>query len=288
MRNILAAIAASLLVLIATPAHAQEAKPVRVLFVGNSLTYVNNMPRLLHALAAVQPGKLAITTNTWAAPGGSLEQRWSDGHVAKALADGHWDVLVLQERTAEVACLTSAASRRPASCRISERVYHQFAKLAAANGTRVLLLSTWGMDRGRRARRGNSMRGQDRLDAAFETLAARLRADDGAKVDVVPAGHALRAWADEREDPTVVFPDGLHPSVAASLVIAAQIYHAITGEDAQANDLPIDFPLLPADALVKADKPLEDQTKLADDAGGGELKAATLAPYLKVARDGSK
>jgi hypothetical protein len=47
-----------LLLSLAMPLQAQEASPpreLRVLFVGNSLTYVNNLPATLRALAAAQP-----------------------------------------------------------------------------------------------------------------------------------------------------------------------------------------------------------------------------------------
>ena len=94
---------ACLLLAMAMPAWARTADPapareLRVLFVGNSLTYVNNLPRLLHAMAASQPGRSAITTATYVAPGGTVAERWADGHAAAALRDGHWDVLVLQEQ----------------------------------------------------------------------------------------------------------------------------------------------------------------------------------------------
>jgi hypothetical protein len=68
---------ACLLLAMAMPAWPRTADPapareLRVLFVGNSLTYVNNLPRLLHAMAASQPGRSAITTPTHASPGSTL------------------------------------------------------------------------------------------------------------------------------------------------------------------------------------------------------------------------
>ena len=268
-----------LLLAMALPTWAQTAAPapareLRVLFVGNSLTYVNNLPRLLHAMAASQPGRPAITTMTYAAPGGTVAERWADGHAAAALRDGHWDVLVLQERGGLLACLVDSERRQESECRASERAHRDFAELAASRGSRVLLLATWGPD-------GDWQR---RLDEAIRKLSGKLRSG-GADVAVVPAGSTLRAWARRQPADAPAFPDGVHPGFPASLVMAAQLYRAVAGEDAQPHDLAIDFPLLPANALVKPDAPLESQAQLAGDGHGLLLKADALAPLLEAARD---
>ena len=58
----------------ATAPHAGDpavpARSTAVLFVGNSLTYVNNLPALLRALGDAQG--TPISTETYAAPGGTL------------------------------------------------------------------------------------------------------------------------------------------------------------------------------------------------------------------------
>lgn len=270
---------AGLLLAMALPAWAQTAAPapapeLHVLFVGNSLTYVNNLPRLLHAMAASQPGRPAITTMTYAAPGGTVAERWADGHAAAALRDGRWDVLVLQERGGLLACMVDSERRQESECRASERAHRDFADLAGSRGSRVLLLATWGPD-------GDWQR---RLDEAIRKLSGKLRAG-GADVAVVPAGSTLRTWARRQPADAPAFPDGVHPGLPASLVMAAQLYRAVTGEDAQPHDLTIDFPLLPANALVKPDAPLESQAQLAGDGHGLLLKADALAPLLEAARD---
>lgn len=284
MRNILVTIAASLLLLGATSVHAQEPAPLRVMFIGNSLTYVNNLPRLVNALAASQPGKRGIITSSWVAPDGTLDARWDDGHAAAALKSGHWDAVVLQERSGTLTCMSAPAIKRPAACRVSETAHHSFAKLAAAQGTRVLLLSTWTKPGVVRPGKRRGPDPQSRLDAATNALAERLRAD-GAQVDVVPTGRTLHDWAATRDDPSVVFPDGGHPGVTASLVMAAQLYRSITGEAPQAHDVIINFPMLPPNAMVKPTAPLEDQAQIAGDGSVVVLKAEAVEPYLKVAAE---
>ena len=129
-----------------TAAPATPASKLRVLFVGNSLVYVNNLPRLLSALAASQAQGPSIETATFVAPGGNLAARWQDGNAAEALRNGAWDVLVLQERGGLLACMADADRKSETECRASQRAHRQFAELAKKRGVRVLLLATWGPD----------------------------------------------------------------------------------------------------------------------------------------------
>src|SRR5687768_16758411 len=66
-------------------------RELRVLFVGNSLVYVNNLPAILRALAAAQGEPARITPATFVAPGGTVADRWKDGHAAAALRSSKWD-----------------------------------------------------------------------------------------------------------------------------------------------------------------------------------------------------
>jgi hypothetical protein len=250
-----------------------QARPVlRVMFVGNSLTYVNDLPRLTAALAAAQDGGPTLQTSAWAAPGGTIAERWADGHAADALRAGHWDALVLQERGGLLACTEDPEQRRTKECRSAEQAHRDFAALATAAGAKVLLFATWGPDDA----------WQRRLDSSIRKLAARL-SGGGADVTVVPVGPTLQGWASRAKD-VAVFPDSIHPGVPASLVAAALLYAAITGREAEARDMRIDFPLLAANSPVRADAPMEAQPALAEGARPLLLKAEALAPYVGMAR----
>lgn len=263
---------AFLLLCTALPCAAQERPVLRVMFIGNSLTYVNDLPRLTAALAAAQPDGPLLETSAWVAPGGTLAERWADGHAAAALRDKPWDVVVLQERGGLLACTEDTEERRSRECRSAQQAHRGFAAAATAAGAKVLLFATW----------GPNAQWQQRLDAAIRKLGARLSAA-GAVVRVVPIGPKLQAWA-ARERDAGVFPDGIHPSLPASLVAAAQLYEAIAGRAPEARDMHIDFALLPANVAVRADAPMEAQTGLAEGAKPILLKAGALAPYVAMAR----
>ena len=258
----------------ATPA------PVRVLFVGNSLTYTNNLPRLVRAVAASQSGGPAIETATYAIPGADLDALWDDGHAA-ALLQHHHVPLALAQRGGLFSCI--AGSTRDPECRRSESAHRRFTELATEAGARVMLLMTWPPMRGNDLGDASRLRRRaERLNTVYEDTARRW-SRGGADVSVVPAAAALYRFAGGRASEEVLV-DGVHPSVQASLLMAAQLYRAITGRVAQPADLLIDFPLLPANAMVLADAPLESQAQIAGDGSKVLLKSGAVeAVYAAVA-----
>src|SRR5580765_739672 len=69
---------------------------LRVLFVGNSLTYVNDLPAVVAGLGAAS--KLPDVEYRMLAPGGwSIEDHWTIGDAPQVLASGRWDAVVLQQ-----------------------------------------------------------------------------------------------------------------------------------------------------------------------------------------------
>ena len=264
------ALAMPLLLALAGLARAQDAAAPRtfhVLFVGNSLTYVNDLPATLRAIAASQPTPVTIETQTFVAPGGTLAERWDDGHAAAALGQGHWDAVVLQERGGLMACMVDSAQRMGSECRASERAHKDFAARAKAAGARTLLLATWGPDTAWQAK----------LDRAAKQMASRIDAR------VVPAGTALRALA-RRNGEGATFPDGVHPSLVATLVMAVQLHQAIVGTAPQATDVTLDFALLPANAAIKPDAPMESQAQLKGSGNKVLVKADAIAATIAAAR----
>lgn len=255
----------------ADPTSPPPRQPLRVLFIGNSLTYVNNLPRLVQAVAVAQPGGPKIVTTSFVEAGGSLDERWKDGNAADALRSGHWDALVLQESSGLPACLANSENRRTPRCRASVRAHKRFAELAKISGARVLLLMTWGPDSS----------WQRNIDQGYDMLAFALRGDQVPN-EIVPAARALDTYAAQHTWKAAL-PDGLHPSLSASLIIAAQLYRAISGQPAQAHDVLIDFRLLPKNVPLKPGTPLEQQAHLAGSDKTYLLKGEAMTALLQLA-----
>src|SRR5258705_5518011 len=81
----------------ASPQSPPQAEPKRILFVGNSLTFVTDIPGRLANLCKVM-GK-TVTVDSVTGPGYSLEDHWNYGRAMEAIRKG-WDVVVMQQGTA--------------------------------------------------------------------------------------------------------------------------------------------------------------------------------------------
>jgi hypothetical protein len=194
---------------------------LRVLFVGNSFTFKNSLPALVHDLAAADSGAAPIYSVEYAAPGWSLHQADDDGGLTKLLRDVKWDVVVLQERS----WLLSFPEEQ------WRRTTYPFARdlhaKIAASGARTLLFMTWGYALGERrdVPHDTYAEMQVRLAEGYSKLGAEL----GARV--APAG---LAWAEAlRREPALDLwaDDGQHPGRNGSYLAACVFYAALTGRD---------------------------------------------------------
>jgi hypothetical protein len=198
-----------------------ERPGLRVLFVGNSFTFENSLPALVHNLAAGDPGGRPIYSVEYAAPGWSLRQADKDGGLTKLLRDIKWDVVVLQEKS----WLLSFPEEQWG------RSTYPFARdlhgKIAASGARTLLFMTWGYALGdrRTVPHDTYAEMQMRLAEGYSRLGAEL----GARV--APAG---LAWAEAlRRKPALDLwaDDGQHPGRSGSYLAACVFYAALTGRD---------------------------------------------------------
>jgi hypothetical protein len=194
---------------------------LRVLFVGNSFTFKNSLPALVHDLATGDPGGPPIFSVEYAAPGWSLHEAARDGGLAKLLREVRWDVVVLQEKS-WLLSLPEDQWRRttyPFARDLREKI--------AASGARPLLFMTWGYVLGDRSNVPHDTYAemQVRLAEGYSKLGAELGAG------VAPAG---LAWAEAlRRKPGLDLwgADGRHPGRSGSYLAACVFYAALTGRD---------------------------------------------------------
>lgn len=183
---------------------AQPAPPARILFIGNSLTYSNDLPRMVCDLAGAA-GRGAVCEQV-AKPDYSLEDHWNERDARRAIARG-WTFVVLQQ----------GPSALPESRALLVEYTRRFNAEIATRGARTALFMVWPS----RARRGD-------FPGVSQSYAAAASAVGGL---LLPGGDAWRAaWA---IDPNLALynADGLHPSTMGSylsaLVIYQQLFEAI-------------------------------------------------------------
>lgn len=195
------------------PAPAQDATADAIgghyiLFVGNSFTYVNDLPTLFTSVASSQAGLATWHAEMIASPGASIADHARDGLVTAALQRQKWDVLVLQERGGLLACLGKPGSGDSPDCMASKAAHEKLVATAHATGARVVLLGTWGPDA---IWQGQLSRGVRRMASAT-------------KADVFDAGPMLREYAKDHPK-TPLFSDAiLHPTPTASLLVATALW----------------------------------------------------------------
>lgn len=188
----------------ASAQRSQVARELRVLFVGNSLTYVNDLPGMVAELARAD-GAVRLTTGVIARPDYSLEDHLASGEAAARISAGGWDVVVLQQGPS--ALPESRAELIGAARRI--------ATLCAERGVRVALYAVWPAADRRTA--------FDSVDASYATAA------DSVGGALLPVGRAWQgAWRRDASLP-LYGADGFHPSPTGSYLAALVIYRGLTG-----------------------------------------------------------
>ena len=70
----------------------------RILFIGNSFTFRNDLPSLLTDMAATS-GAGTLETSMVVAGGASLRQHWNATDAHETLRSSTWDYVVLQEQS---------------------------------------------------------------------------------------------------------------------------------------------------------------------------------------------
>ena len=66
-----------------------------ILFVGNSLTYTNNLPKLVTNYAKHKA--IQVNTETVAYPNYAIEDHWNDGRVQELIASKKFDYVIIQQ-----------------------------------------------------------------------------------------------------------------------------------------------------------------------------------------------
>jgi pimeloyl-ACP methyl ester carboxylesterase len=183
---------------------AQTPSPGRVLFVGNSLTYANDLPGVVRALVD-SSGAGPIDIHSVTAPNFSLRDHLRDGTAAAQIRERRPDVVVLQQGPSSL-----DASRGDLLAAAAD-----FAALIREAGGRPALYAVW-PDRSRRAY-------FDRVSESYRLAAERV---DGL---FLPAGDVWRAaW--ERDATVPLYDqDDFHPSVLGTYAAALVIYARLTG-----------------------------------------------------------
>jgi hypothetical protein len=181
-------------------------KPTRILFIGNSHTYMHDVPAKVAAVLALY-GRGEVELRTVALPNFALEDHVTDGTATALLRAERWDFVVLQQ----------GASAQPASQAHLAHWVTTLAPLIRSAGAVPVLYQVWPL-RSRPA----DLAGVDKGYRASALKVGGLYA---------PAGNAWFALGKGSAPAELYDPDGLHASERGAWLAALVIASRIAGKD---------------------------------------------------------
>ena len=173
---------------------------LRVLFVGNSITYYHGMPQMVERLAAGDAGASPLFAVSYTRPGWALQHAASDERLAQLLRDIRWNALVLQEQTDRAKASEDSLRRQTVP------YAEELRRPIEARGARTVLYMTW--------------------YGSPENDLARLLA-----APVAPVGSAWQEAYWRRPELPLIESDGKHPSLPGSYLAACVFYATLTGRN---------------------------------------------------------
>lgn len=190
---------------------------VSVLFIGNSYTYVNDLPSLLNSLTVSKGDKLTFDSQT--AGGATFNGHSTNAATYAKINSKPWDYVVLQGQSQEVSFSDSQVNSGslPYVKQISDSVY------SAKFCTDLMLFMTWGYINGDSQWQPISTYGgmQSRIRNGYQRIA------DSVQASVSPVGMAWKYVRENYPNINLYAGDGSHPSPEGSYLAACTFYGSI-------------------------------------------------------------
>ncbi len=189
--------------------------PLRVLFIGNSYTYVNNLPELVRGMAAGMARPVAMETEQVTAGGATLRQLWDAGPALAAIRKGRWDYVILQEQSSFGPTLVNGQTVVGDPAKRFWPAARLFEGAIRKAGAKTVLLDTWGPP--------GKAESFQALAHGYFAIGRELGAT------VIPAGLAWQRALAERGDLHLYMEDGSHPAPAGSYLAALATVATLLG-----------------------------------------------------------
>jgi hypothetical protein len=190
-----------------------DAPKISIMFVGNSYTFVNDLPLMLRAIAADAQNPEDIETGEAVRGGARLVDTWTDSTAQALLTSRHWNYVVLQEQ--------SLMAMQPQDQAAARAGFLAWGQAASAAGAMPVVYETWARQHGAADDSGPAMQAQ--IDYVLGAAAGTINAT------IVPAGDAWMRCAALPAAPLLYAADGSHPSLAGTYLTAMLFYRILTG-----------------------------------------------------------
>ncbi len=188
----------------------------KVLIIGNSYTYFNNLPKMFEQVALADQPPRRVRCEMIVKGGATLQQHWDEGKAVPAIRQGGWDFVILQEQS--TLGVTFIVAGQP---RIDDASYYfaaarRFDDVIRKSGARTVVFAFW-------ARENAPKEDHDAL--AYDHF--KLGEDLGAIV--APVGLAWQAFRKQKANAALYHEDHSHPMPEGSYLAACTLYAACFG-----------------------------------------------------------
>lgn len=208
-------IISSLFLIVSSFLMAQDS--ISVLFIGNSYTYVNDLPSLLNSLTIAKGDKLTVDSQTQG--GATFNVHSANANTYTKIHSKPWDYVVVQGQSQEVSFSESQVNSQslPYLKKIADSVY------SAKFCTDLMLFMTWGYENGD---------SQWQPISTYEGMQSRLRNGyqriaDSVQASVSPVGMAWKYVRENYPAINLYAGDGSHPSPEGSYLAACTFYASL-------------------------------------------------------------
>ncbi len=215
-----------IVILLIIPLNVQcSGKPeLRILFIGNSYTFYNQLPGAFQALA--ESGGHITKTSMIAKGGYTLRRHSENPSVLDKIRRGNWDYVILQEQSVVPTVDYQYADYMVPAISIFEKVIRE-------SGARPVLFMTWGRENGiEKYGHKNFHDMQEKLYAAYMEVGHEFQ------ITVAPVGMAWKQVHEEHLEIDLWLEDGSHPSQTGTY-LAACVFYCILFQE---NPVGLEYP----------------------------------------------
>ena len=211
---------------------------VKILFIGNSFTAVNNLPLMFEQLAINAGKKVLVDQITFG--GYTLQLHSQNTAVINKINERIWDYVVLQEQSQIPSFIPDRETLMYPYARKLDSIIH-----ANSYCTKTVFFMTWAHKYGDLGLPPGSDTYEDmqqRLRSGYKEIADTLQAA------ISPCGWAWRKVIQENPNIELYSPDNYHPAENGTYLAACTFYAAIFAQ----SPLGLSFPVSinPSDAIV--------------------------------------
>lgn len=204
-------------------AEPESDQPINVLFIGNSYTFMNDLPGIFSELAELAEHHANVVM--FAKPGYSLLDHAQDPELQQVISNQNWDIVILQEKS-DLPILNKD---------LMVQGVQRMDEILASRDQRVILFMPWAYQSGfPEAELENYVDMQNKIAEAYNLTAEEL------EMEVAPVGIAWQNALQTKHDLELWADDGRHPSGYGSFLAANVIYALVFKQDPARIHIPGD------------------------------------------------